>query len=468
MGRRKILETMEFASIAWQTWLLGQRWFLFKNYRKVDVEIAHCAELELEGVTAYWLLLRCKVVDQAVLISVPVVLDEEVAAYSHRIGQLPSGQYLFDAWASTAFCSGVLKLILESSSKRPFLGKKHLYLVEKPPADLSPQLLSLDQSNTAVRFGSTHFLKAFRTVSAGMHPDEEINDFLTRRVFCNSVPMHGTLTWNMGTKKDSILLCWLGEWCNSTASAWNSALEFMAHGTGSFPHIAGLIGQALAHMHNTLGETARNFGSSTWSYEKTQWYSRKCRAESFATLAVLEQVIPNLAPDLSEKLRELIAYAQQILPCHSVMEAQRGGLLVQRCHGDFHLGQVIIEDQLVRITDFEGEPLRPMDEREARHSIWRDVAGLMRSIDYAVGVAAQGNELTPDMVTRGELSKAVFRNSYMGMLTRPFYSAELPLVEWFALEKAFYELRYEMHARPEWLHIPLAGIAEYMRGWVDG
>jgi maltose alpha-D-glucosyltransferase/alpha-amylase len=147
-----------------------------------------------------------------------------------------------------------------------------------------------------------------------------------------------------------------------------------------------------------------------------------------------------------------------------------------RCHGDYHLGQVLVTEGDVMIIDFEGEPARPIEERRAKSSPLRDVAGMLRSFSYAALTAiGAATETRPDDVKRlapwAELwetwVRATFLRAYLAA-TRD--SGFLPppgdlevLLRAFVLEKALYELAYELNNRPAWVHIPLTGIAQLTR-----
>ena len=144
-----------------------------------------------------------------------------------------------------------------------------------------------------------------------------------------------------------------------------------------------------------------------------------------------------------------------------------------RIHGDLHLGQVLVCGSDVCIVDFEGEPLRPLKERRAKRSPMRDVAGMIRSFDYAAGVIERERKLAPGapgearaadlLAAFRKQAEAAFLDAYGQGRGRALDDAELDVVRAFAIEKAAYEIVYETNNRPDWVDIPLRGLANLLQ-----
>jgi maltose alpha-D-glucosyltransferase / alpha-amylase len=157
---------------------------------------------------------------------------------------------------------------------------------------------------------------------------------------------------------------------------------------------------------------------------------------------------------------------------HDLAQASVGSL-TSRIHGDFHLGQVLVVSGDVHIIDFEGEPARPLAERRAKSSPLRDVAGILRSFDYAaatlvdrrnVGSAPISDEQRDAFVARFRAgAPRAFLKAYRAAIRASGATVSARLLDLFLLEKAAYELTYEAANRPSWLAVPLAGLSELAR-----
>jgi maltose alpha-D-glucosyltransferase/alpha-amylase len=173
-------------------------------------------------------------------------------------------------------------------------------------------------------------------------------------------------------------------------------------------------------------------------------------------MTLLEQKVHALPEEIRDEAVDLLRREQEILQRHSgLMEGQVNALRI-RIHGDYHLGQVLDTGHDFIIIDFEGEPARPLNERRIKHSPLRDVAGMLRSFDYAAHTAAQPEAWV-------ERISQEFLNAYLttaeGASFLPANEEELRmLLEVCLLEKAVYEVCYELNNRPDWVGIPLRGI----------
>jgi maltose alpha-D-glucosyltransferase/alpha-amylase len=159
--------------------------------------------------------------------------------------------------------------------------------------------------------------------------------------------------------------------------------------------------------------------------------------------------------------------------------AQAGaGSLTSRIHGDFHLGQVLVVSGDVYIIDFEGEPARPLAERRAKASPLRDVAGILRSFDYAaatiidrknVGSAPVSDERCDEFIARFRAcAPKAFLKAYRAAISASGATVSERLLDLFLLEKAAYEVTYEAANRPSWFAVPLAGLSELARRVLQG
>ena len=201
------------------------------------------------------------------------------------------------------------------------------------------------------------------------------------------------------------------------------------------------------------------------------------RAHAVEQLRLLEHAMPRLDERRKLFAQRLLAQREDVLQQFDSLERLGSGIGRIRCHGDYHLGQVLVSEGDVIIIDFEGEPARPLQERRAKSSPLRDVAGMLRSFSYAaltgLGAATQTRREDVDRLAPwAELWErwigALFLRAYLGATAGAAFlppdSGDLDLLlHAFTVHKAMYELGYELNNRPEWVHIPLTGLLRFAR-----
>jgi maltose alpha-D-glucosyltransferase / alpha-amylase len=239
-----------------------------------------------------------------------------------------------------------------------------------------------------------------------------------------------------------------------------------------------LLGQRVAELHVALAQSS---GQPAFEPEALQAadmarWAAAVQTECAQTLQLLEQRRSDLPAGLDETSAQVLASAAAL---RAQIEAAAAGPvpvhLKTRLHGDLHLGQILIRRDDFLIIDFEGEPQRGFDERRHKHSALRDVAGLLRSFDYARQTALNAVLQNPaDLPRLGTLARqwergvrAAFLAGYVQRAVAgglyadaTAFESTASLLSLFELEKALYELRYELDNRPDWAGVPLAGIAE--------
>ena len=339
--------------------------------------------------------------------------------------------------------------------------------------------LSAEQSNSSLIVGDAVVLKLVRKVLAGVHPEAEMTGYLTERGFANTAPLLGELV-RIDTDGTPHTLALVQGFVRNQGDGWGWTLEFLARAadelaiTDDLPDARGqfvaydvfarAIGTRLAELHRTLA-------APTDQPEFTpEPVTPAIQAEwADGARAQIEQALGTLAGSDTIEARWLLDHRDAVLALPARLAAQGGGALNIRVHGDFHLGQVLVVGSDAFIIDFEGEPARSMEQRRAKSCAMRDVAGLLRSFDYAAAAAAAPDASTP-ADTRRETVLTDFRIRAAAEFLAAYYAvlhagprwvpeqAEQPLLDLFLLEKAAYEIRYEAANRPAWLHIPLHGL----------
>ena len=315
-------------------------------------------------------------------------------------------------------------------------------------------LFSGEQSNSSVRFGEDSLLKVFRKITPGANPDISVHEVLTRAGSEHIAQLYGWLDVEEG--EELLQLGMLQQFLRTASDGWELALnsvrnlfaEADLHADevgGDFAGESSRLGVALAETHDSLQE---HFPTEQWSTEQITSLVDAMHRRLDAAL----DVVPELA-EHAERLRTTYDHVRRIRD-----------LTVQQIHADLHLGQTLRTVKGWKIVDFEGEPAKPLSERLLPDSRWRDVAGMLRSFDYAPRVVertAKESEYVGAEQRRfraaewAERNRAAFLSAYArGDLTVD----QETLLSAYVADKAVYEVVYEARNRPGWVEIPLDAI----------
>ncbi|MBX7158026.1 MAG: maltose alpha-D-glucosyltransferase [Verrucomicrobiae bacterium] len=424
--------------------------------------------------------------------------------------------YLIDAMANDSFRHQLLSFILSRKKLEGAKGKlvgsssKNIatkYRQEKLPQ--TSQMLELDQSNSALIYGDKFFLKLYRKTQEGVNPDVEINRYLSDLGFTHIPRYVGALDY-VTEKGESYSLAILQEFVANEGNAWNYAqgalgrfFERVLADRENLPYLSELapeeplperlyvllegvflqhmrlLGQRTAELHLALGRETEQLEFSPEPF--TQLYQRSLYQSLHASLKRQQRLIEKQLSFLEQPMR---SEAEKFLLMGDKISADQQRLLQNkiiakriRIHGDYHLGQVLFTGKDFIIIDFEGEPVRPMGERRMKRSPLYDVAGMLRSLDYvAFGTFLQSRLTLPQdrdflkdyVLFWTNYVSAAFLESYFKVMGD---SSLLPqdsdilklLLRSLILEKALYEVGYELNHRPLWFSIPLLGIERLMQ-----
>jgi maltokinase len=422
------------------TWLPAQRWYS-GNAAIRDLAITSQTTLAAGDPELRHLIVTVPVAGRAACYQVLAGLRSEVPESLRRavIGPADHGQTAYDALYDPALARVLLRAMAEQSRAGP------VRFTSEPGAGIDAALpsrvLSGEQSNTSLVFGDSAILKVLRRLFPGQHPDLEVNRALAK---LGSTHVAEPLGW-IETVADGgpALLAILSRFLSGARDGWQLALASVDAGSDFSAQAQGL-GQATAEVHADL---AAAFGTADLG--------------PGACAELASQMTARLDTALDE-VPELSALAGQVRAAFAELAAQPGPLRVQRVHGDYHLGQVLDTPSGWVILDFEGEPAVPLAQRRAHGVPLRDVAGMLRSFDYAARHrlldrpdAGNVSAKTDQWVRR---SQAAFCDGYAAAGGEdPAESAVL--LRALMLDKAVYEVVYEARFRPSWLSIPLGAIA---------
>ncbi|CUR56073.1 conserved hypothetical protein [metagenome] len=315
-------------------------------------------------------------------------------------------------------------------------------------------LFSGEQSNSSVAFGEDALMKVFRRVTPGVNPDIQIHDVLTRAGSTHVAELYGWLDTVDDATDSVIQLAMLQQFLRTASDGFDLAKASVRNlyaevaleldeGGGDFAGEAALLGSAVSEVHQALRDA---FGTGTVdaSFVADQMTSR---------LLAAQVVVPELTT-YEPALRLLFDQLRDL-----------GDVPVQRVHGDLHLGQTLRTSKGWKIVDFEGEPAKSLSERVLPDSPWRDVAGMLRSFDYAPHVVERtaadsdpegGAQRALRAADWARRNREAFVAAYLGEVPT---EAEVILLSAYEADKAVYEVVYEARNRPSWTPIPLAALA---------
>ncbi|HEV7252759.1 MAG TPA: putative maltokinase [Mesorhizobium sp.] len=346
-----------------------------------------------------------------------------------------------------------------------------------------PKPLGAEQSNVSIAFGKEIILKLYRRLRAGEQPDVEVARFLTKvGRFANTPEFLGEIRhvaeWGQPTTLAAAFAFVpnQGDAWSVVTEALHRDLQAAASGEGFSPaaSMGELLGRRTAEMHKALATQTDDpsFSVERLSPGDVAAWAGEAAAEAEALLDALQSRLPELRPTSRELAAEVLSKREALLGrLRAATEmAPSGGR--SRNHGDYHLGQVLVSDGDFVIIDFEGEPRRSLAERRQKSSPLRDVAGMLRSFDYAAWTGLSRCENPTEAVKRraeawrretGADFLRGYRRHVVGAASYPdderFAGA---LTGLFLLQKAVYEVGYELANRPDWIDIPLTGVRDLL------
>ena len=315
-----------------------------------------------------------------------------------------------------------------------------------------PRLAGVEQSNTSIVLGDEQILKLYRRLEAGVNPELELVRFLTERGFENIARLTGWFAYS-GPLMDATLGI-LQEYVPGAKDGWELALEELGDDPEAFVARLRRLGEVTGTMHTTLGSDSSD----------PEFCPEETSQEALALLtATVDEEIESIFVDLpeTEALAPIAGRGAEVRDRLQLMSHVGSAGRVARHHGDYHLGQVLWDGEDWVVLDFEGEPARSLPERRRKRSPLRDVAGMLRSFAYAA-TAYEFRTGSPAPEGWEERARKEFLEGYFSTVDRtlapPSEEGRNRLLSVFELEKAVYELRYELNNRPDWVRIPVAGI----------
>jgi maltose alpha-D-glucosyltransferase/alpha-amylase len=422
-----------------------------------------------------------------------------------RVRQGPSTGVLYDAIGDDDFARALVGRMLRGESVSTDAGGRIIFASSSALRD-SEALLGLDaapvqrlgreQSNTSVLLERRAVLKLYRRLQSGVHPEIEIGRHLTDVAeFRNAPALLGTVEY-ASAAGTPLALGVLQEYVENQGDGWEFTLDYLDRKLEEIAltvpeeylpeeqHAALIqrmrtLGQRTAELHRAFAIDTDDEAFTPAPIERTdieRWIGDATRQIGDA-ISALDHAFPSLEGEDRAAAEALLTVKDELLDRPAQLMPESLPVVKTRHHGDFHLGQVVVAKSDFYILDFEGEPTRPLAERRRKHLPVRDVAGMLRSFDYAAWSAVMARESLATEQRDGllrwamdwrNLTEQAFLAGYADAIGDcPSYPADAAqarsLIDFFALEKACYEICYEAANRPDWLRIPVNGVAAMLQ-----
>ena len=429
--------TRQLAEAFTPAWLAAQRWYRSKSQRVASIELVDAAPIP--GSPGWLLVLGATddAGDEAIYL-VPAVADGDA------FREPRDGEGVWHALASLIASGGELEGARGSWTFTPTSS------ADTALAGISERRLGVEQSNTSVAFGDQLMLKVYRLLEPGANPEVEVNGFLTAVGFGEVPALAGAAGYALDGVQHSAAM--LQQFVRSSGDGWHWVLDRLAAGReGATEAIAGVtrVGALTSHMHAALASRPDDPGFPSRSVTRDELAGWRVAAE---------QQLEGALASVEGPIRARLATIAPLIAARLDAIGTASSASVTRIHGDYHLGQLLRTEGGFVVIDFEGEPARTLDERRAPASPLRDVAGMLRSLDYAAHSADatgwSGNEAS----TWLREARAGLLAGYGGI-----QPGDQPLLDAFELEKACYEVRYEANYRPDWVWLPLDALERLMQ-----
>jgi maltokinase len=441
-------------------WLVERRWFGAKTR-----ELAQVGVIDMPLLDPAAPQLRIALVEAHFgtgtheIYQVPIAIDggDELPAEA-RIADFGDAA-AYDLFAEPRDPKRLLKLIAAGGQVASAEGRILFAWDEEAaplPEGIEARPISSEQSNSSVVFGENAILKIYRRIEAGVNPELELLRFLGERGFRQIPALLGWFSYE-GRPAEATLGI-VQEFIADGRDGWEWTLDGLAGDPDSLLNPLRGLGATIGAMHTALASDPTNqvFAAEERGNESLALYT--------ATLdEQIERVFLDLPED--ERLAPIAHRGEELRDQLRAFAGIGGAGAAIRVHGDLHLGQTLTSDRGWTILDFEGEPARPLVERRGKHSPLRDVAGMLRSVAYAPLAARmqRGAEVPDDWEPQ---AREHFLDGYLDAIDPsllPATKREIDqLLAIYELEKAVYELSYELNHRPDWVEIPVAGIARLL------
>ncbi|MBS1813534.1 MAG: maltose alpha-D-glucosyltransferase [Acidobacteria bacterium] len=398
----------------------------------------------------------------------------DVLVEVRRASDAASDGFVVDGLALEQVRSALLKIIRDGAAIRTqhgtMAGKPSTVAI--PENEMHSERSHAEQSNSSLLFEDKFILKLFRRLQPGINPDAEIGRFLTEKGYTQVPPFAGDMVYTPADgepQTEPTTIAILQGLVQSEGDGWEwtlrelEAIDGEDAGIARYMEAARKLAQRTAEMHAVLATgTTPEMVAEPMTAASLQADAERLIEQAESALATLRRKLADLPEDLGDLAAQLLVQrskireiAEQIATVDPATAGKR-----TRIHGDYHLGQVLRTADDFVLLDFEGEPAKPIEVRREKMSPLRDVAGMLRSFRYAAAAFARTHAGVDDWVEKWDEEVATaFLRSYNSVAAP---NGPEDLLRAYLLEKALYELQYELNNRPGWAEIPLRGILKLL------
>lgn len=518
-------------------YLSERHWLGTQNRRVRTMNIIESIPIPCGSDTVYWVLVRVDFLDvdpEMYTLTIAMATGDEatgiLARSPHQVLATLEGQnptILYDATINAEFCKGVLDLILKQGSISSYWGElatSSTPMLESPAdAPLEPDLRQTEQGRPTVVFSNQMVLKFCRKTEAGINPDLEIGRFLTARSAQTNVPpVLGWIEYRHWHDEQPITLGVLRRYLPGVEDAWQYTVDavgqFFERALASsvqpdvtrvdmttllslvdrdqpqlasdtidtYLELAYQLGRHTAELHVALSSDAEDpaFAPEAFTSHYQRSIYQSMRGQTIRAFVELKQRVNELQGDLQADVRLLLEREDEVMQRFRQLLRDKITAMRIRCHGDYHLKNVLYTGREFAIVDFDSETITAISERRIKHSPFRDVISMLRSFHYAVYSALHGHFSRP-----GSTSAAVrpqdmallepwarfwylwvsvaFLKAYQQGTSKAIFLPKTPgetriLFDALSVSKACQEISYELNFRPDWLPMPVRGLLQLL------
>lgn len=482
------------------TYLAQRRWFADKAAGSIEAQLSAYIPVAHPTVDCPWLaIVDVKKENANTSYALPIQVkwtrldrDKPDARALAAVRQFAREGTLIDAAAELDFHSHLLKHLRANATIEGHNASLHFraspLLTSREDVPIEEvKAVQTEQSNTTALIDGRYVVKLYRKVVPGINVEAEVGGFLTDQApFPNTPAVLGTVEMTRDGQAAAIAI--VHEFVENQGDGWTVTggyvdrfveeqrllhTESESDEQVAYQRYVCQIGKRLAEMHLALAsrDDVPDFAPQPLTRQDFARWTARILERALRIVPQLNEACIKFEPALREQAERLVGQSGQLEQALHAFLPDTDKLVQIRHHGDFHLGQTLVAKDDIYIIDFEGEPRRTLEERRQRAPAARDVAGLLRSIDYSATAALEralkigpddSGKLTTMLAAWRERSAETFLDAYFAAMKHPALwpmnrPASERLLSYFLLEKVFYEIEYEMNHRPAWLAVPLAG-----------
>ena len=506
-----------FLSDVLEAYIIKQRWYGGKSSQLKYIELAEYFKIQQHGEVYFGLILEVNFVEafyQHYFLPIAFVTDKNFAQNDRILPISIKNQegYIIDAINLESFRRLVFERIATAEPKDTTKVQYHKSHLFENKSYESSRFMGLEQSNTSLVYNEKYVLKFFRRIFANKNPDYEMSRFLSEKKEFKNTPAYLGSVNLVDSENNNITIGLMQEMIPNEGDAWDfmlkelhkvfSNLEYKNIHIDALPNTelyqrltiedippqiidwVGLnlfnqvktLAKRTAEMHIALGseveETA--FTPAHYNGDYTVWLKNKMLYQFQNRLNTIENSLDKLKGLALTLAKEFLDKKNGIRKRFVDFDWTKLKGERIRIHGDYHLGQILVQDNDFYIIDFEGEPESTIRDRKVKQPPLKDVAGLFRSFHYAIYATVFNNSKKHYIATQDDLFKAseilyryitgLFLGTYVtetqnANLNLGYNQERIFILKYCLLEKAVYELGYELNSRPQWAVIPLKGIS---------